>query len=45
VDAPEIPFWNVIAHDDHQGMIREWAAMTFEEQGAQLRETIPGFVP
>jgi len=45
VDAPEIAFWNVVANEDHQAMIETFAGQTFEEQGAFLRDAIPGYVP
>ncbi len=45
VDAPEIPFWTIAAHEDQQGMWAALAEQTFEEQGVLLREGFPGFVP
>ncbi len=45
VDAPRVPFWNIVAHEDHQERGRQTAQLTFEEQGTLLREAIPGFIP
>ena len=45
VDAAAIDFWNVAASEDHQKMAQAFAEQTFEEQGAFLREMVPGYVP
>jgi hypothetical protein len=34
-----------VANEDHQEMIATFAKQTFEEQGAYLRDAIPGYVP
>ncbi|HJN93347.1 MAG TPA: SDR family NAD(P)-dependent oxidoreductase, partial [Dehalococcoidia bacterium] len=43
-EVPSIPFWNIVAHEDHQERGQP-SQLTFEEQGALLREAIPGFIP
>ncbi len=45
VDAPEIPFWTMAAREDHQAMLNDLFAKTFEEQRAMMRDAFPGYVP
>ena len=45
VDAPEIPFFTVAAIEDHQGMLDELSAKTFEDQRVMMQEAFPGYVP
>ncbi len=45
VDAPEIPFFTVAAIEDHQEMLDDLFAKTFEEQRVTMREGFPGYVP
>lgn len=45
VDAPSIPFWNIVAHDSQQQDLEQGGTLTFEEQVAMFRNMIPNFVP
>ena len=45
VDAPSIPFWNIVAHEDQQEGLKQGGTLSFEEQGAMFREMIPNYLP
>ena len=45
VDAPSVPFWNIVAREDQQEGLKQGGTLTFEEQGAMFREMIPNYVP
>lgn len=45
VDAPSIPFWNIVAHDSQQEDLERGGTLSFEEQLVMFRQMIPNFVP